>query len=198
MHLRLECVGLDAAGDMVRIPGDDPDTIYRLYIGRLATGPLVLFRADVPPDIRAAIRAMPAAALVVERHRVQAILDRHAPSGEVWNGKSYTFPSTLSAALYPDVRFVRQKSEYAVIVDDRVVSACSSTREDPWAGEAWVHTDPAYRGRGFARQATAAWAHALQQRGKIPFYSHLNANMASQGVARSLGLIQYTEDTAYA
>jgi hypothetical protein len=44
---------------------------------------------------------------------------------------------------------------------------------------------------------TAAWGCYLLQQGKIPFYSHVVGNLASQAVARSLGLRQYIADVGY-
>lgn len=52
-----------------------------------------------------------------------------------------------------------------------------------------IKTILANRGRGYGRQTTAAWAYHLQQLGKVPFYSHAQANPASRRMAESLGLI---------
>ena len=58
-------------------------------------------------------------------------------------------------------------------------------------------TLPEFRRRGYARQVTAAWAHDIQQQDKVPFYSHRLSNLASQAVARSLGLIPFQTAVAY-
>ena len=49
-------------------------------------------------------------------------------------------------------------------------------------------------GRGFASAAVAAWAAALRERGRLPLYSTSWENLASQGVARKLGMVAYGED----
>ena len=87
---------------------------------------------------------------------------------------------------------------FGMLADGQVVSTCESSREDKYAGEAWVRTLEPYRRRGYARQVTAAWGRWLQQHGRVPFYSHRAENLASRAVAQSLGLIEYIEDAGYA
>lgn len=147
--------------------------------------------------------------------QVEAILAADTTCAERHIGKSYIFPDTLSPALYPDVARLsqidpeiirqfnpqldpRQKEIFRVLADGQIAATCESPREDASAGEAWVQTLEPYRRRGYARQATAAWAHGLQQHGKVPFYSHKWENFASQAMAHSLGLTQYIEDAGYA
>jgi predicted GNAT family acetyltransferase len=81
--------------------------------------------------------------------------------------------------------------------EDKIVSACNSSREDNLSAESWVRTIEEYRGRGYARQVTLAWAHNLQQKGKLPFYTHKLSNIQSQKVAEGLGLMLYMEDIGY-
>jgi len=129
-------------------------------------------------------------------------------------GASYTFPHTLTLSDYPDIirldgsdRNATERYEsqvaglkrpiYAIVLDERIVSTCTSSRENETAGEAWVRTLPEFRRHGFARQVTAAWAHGLQQQGKIPFYSHSSDNLASRALARSLRLVQFVAGVSY-
>ncbi|HEX8682366.1 MAG TPA: GNAT family N-acetyltransferase [Ardenticatenaceae bacterium] len=132
------------------------------------------------------------------------------PCNEIFSGKSYTFPNTLTPADYPDVTPWNEShrslpghiqmggpSTHLIIADGQIASACESSRENHKAGEAWVQTSPHFRRRGYARQVTAAWARYLQQQGKIPLYSHQWDNAASEAVARSLGLVPFITFVAY-
>ncbi|MGH2485624.1 MAG: GNAT family N-acetyltransferase, partial [Ktedonobacterales bacterium] len=132
-----------------------------------------------------------------------------------WAGVSYYVPDgVVGPADYPDVvaldwssraeieRFDPEMTSfgwpvYAVLRDGAVVATCVSTREIERAGEAWVQTARAYRGRGYARQVTAAWGDALLRQGKVAFYSHALDNAASAGVARTLRLAPYLHDVGY-
>ena len=77
---------------------------------------------------------------------------------------------------------------FAVLADGKVVAAAASSREDEAAAEAWVFVSPPYRRRGLAGHVARAWLVNAQERGLIPFYSHLAENLASRGLARSLRL----------
>ena len=76
----------------------------------------------------------------------------------------------------------------AVVVDGHAVSVCASVNASASAHCAGVETAPAYRGRGFAARAVAAWAKAVQTIGAAPYYGTTFDNLASQAVARRLGL----------
>jgi predicted GNAT family acetyltransferase len=79
----------------------------------------------------------------------------------------------------------------AMVVDGAAVSMCSCARLTDRAAQASLETLEAYRGRGYAAVVVAAWARAVRDSGRIPFYSTPHDNVASQAVARKLGLIQY-------
>jgi len=61
-----------------------------------------------------------------------------------------------------------------------------------------VETLPEFRGHGYAAAVTAAWGLAVQAAGGIPLYTTSWENVASQGVARSLGLRMYGVDLWWA
>ena len=83
---------------------------------------------------------------------------------------------------------------YAVVQDGHAVTVCFSSRIPSVADEAGVNTLADYRGRGYAAAAVASWANAIRALGRIPLYSTSWDNIASQAVARKLGLVMYGDD----
>ena len=217
LHFRLECVAVSPAHDLVPIPCPNPDRIPRFYIAQHTDDGAVsrFFRHDLPKGVRHGLAALSDREAVRNHDLVRRLLAAHAECDHVHYGKSYIGRAAFPPTDYPnvvhlderyrglieqyDARINRSRwAVFAVILEGRIVSTCESSREDEAAAESWVRTLPECRGRGFARQVTAAWiAHALAQ-GKVPFYSHRVDNVASEGVARSLGLAQFITDTAYA
>jgi RimJ/RimL family protein N-acetyltransferase len=78
-----------------------------------------------------------------------------------------------------------------MIVGGGAVSLCYSCRLTDRAAEAGLETLEEHRGRGYAPAVTSAWARAVRDSGRIPFYSTSWDNLASQAVARKLGLAQF-------
>ncbi len=215
LHMALECVGIDAQGQLIRIPGDDPDTLHRVYVARHDQGDSIFYRADVPAATRKKLSHLRVADFFESPERVVVILEADGPVTEQHIGKSYIFPeqirdhqnldvvrlSELDSAVvqrYDAQLDFSRREVFGVLVDGEIVSTCESSRENDAAGEAWVRTLEGYRQRGYARRVTAAWAQSLMARGKVPFYSHRWDNLASQAVAQSMGLIQYIADAGYA
>lgn len=75
-----------------------------------------------------------------------------------------------------------------VLTGGRVSSICHTARDSPAGVEAGTWTDPAFRGRGFAAAATAAWAGLPALAGRPAFYSTTADNLSSQRVAERLRL----------
>ena len=76
----------------------------------------------------------------------------------------------------------------AIVEDNRAVSICASVRISDTVHCAGVETLVAYRRRGHAVNAVAAWAMAVRSRGATPFYSTSWENHASQRIAARLRL----------
>jgi RimJ/RimL family protein N-acetyltransferase len=215
LQLELECKRIEGRDTIVRVPCGHPDEISRCLITYIDGAYGVYYRYDLPATTRARLAAVPAERLFVDRERVGEILAADAPCKSIWVGKTYRFPEILVPELrthavrlndrrhadvlarYEGGTVIGERVVYGVIADGQVVAACEASRENDQAAEAWVRTVPAYRRRGYAREVTAAWAYAIQQQGKIPFYSHAVDNDASAAVARSLGLICFLSAVGY-
>ena len=140
------------------------------------------------------------------------ILRRHAPIERVWTGPAYRFPDRIdppanavplsggNAGLLRG-NFAKMVPEldsghpcFAAIEDSDAVSICQSVRSSWRAHEAGVDTLETYRQRGYAVSTVAAWAIAVRELDLVPLYSTSWKNLASQRLARRLGLIQYGVD----
>ena len=84
--------------------------------------------------------------------------------------------------------WLRQYEDVLAVVDDRaVVAAVACKHHDRWARELTVVTDPAFRGRGYARGLVARVARRVLDEGAIPTYIHPEDNVPSARVAQSVG-----------
>jgi GNAT superfamily N-acetyltransferase len=147
---------------------------------------------------------------------VRAALAMHGPIATDESGPEYCFPDGVDAATaaaassagavavtadnahvlerwlpewLPDV--AGELPMMTVLVDGDAVSICACARVPGRATHAGVETHPAFRGRGHAAMATAAWARAVRGRGIVPLYGTGWTNRASQRVAAKLGLVRY-------
>ncbi len=214
IQLELECIGIADSRTLIRIPGREPDAIARFYTFRSGDKYSAFFRAGLPAQARVKLIELGPETCFHEEEKVMPLLAPHAPCSNVSRFSTYIFSDSLSESDHPEAllltgahwRLIRrydakinpeQHTTCALILGDRIVSTCESARENERAAEAWVRTIPRFRGRGYARQVTAAWGRYLQQQGKIPFYSHRPDNTASRALARSLGLVHVFDGVAY-
>ena len=192
----------------------------RLFLGRTRMGNLWRFRADLPEILIEELEALcvdepvgtelHSSPLHVESY--VRLLETHAPGHELWMGPAYHFtehrePSrTLIAITEMNAELLHGGFEkliaelpawqpfLALIEKNRAVSVCRSVRITSTAHEAGVETLPDFRGRGYAKDVVAGWAHAVQAMGAIPLYSTSWENTASQVVAKKLHLVPYGAD----
>ncbi len=207
----------DAAGRMIAINEPRPRPAPRFFLGRTTRGVIWRVRHDLPAgliDRLAALVADEPIADDLERPLVclpalRAALAEHGPIGEEYSGPEYYFPDDLGEPggavavtgdnaqvlarwlpdWLPDV--AAQLPIMTVLVDGDAVSICASVRLPGQATQAGVETHAAFRGRGHAAIATAAWARTVRDRGVIPLYGTSWTNLGSQRVAAKLGLIRY-------
>ena len=212
----------DENGCLQRInePTGDATPAPRFFFGYTNEGSICRFRHDLPDSIVKQLKeiattepiAMNSQKIPRNYMQFKEILQSHAPIERVWVGPAYRFPeqitpptnvvrlSRASAGLLKG-DFTEMVSELnssqpylAVIGDSQAVSICRSVRSSSRAYEAGVDTLVGYRRRGYATSVVAAWAIAVRALNRIPLYSTSWDNVASQGVARRLGLVQYGVD----
>ncbi|HEY7295160.1 MAG TPA: GNAT family N-acetyltransferase [Dehalococcoidia bacterium] len=195
----------------------------RLWLAWTTTGYVVRFGAPLPDEIAQRIAAIlgripptgdlraPPAALP----ELRAALESHAPITDESSGPAYRFPNSIAPAaaavrITAGNRSIARETfpwlydeyadwwpAFAVIHAGAAVSVCFSSRIGARACEAGVETLPEFRGHGYAGAVTAAWAAAVQQAGLTPIYSTSWENLASQGVARRVGLTMFAADVSW-
>ncbi len=141
-----------------------------------------------------------------------ALLESQAPVTDVSSGPAWLVPEStaipegiaVTSTLSPDQ--VRDADQLfasdlaptlpyaAVVVDGQVASLCSCSRITPDVAEAGLVTVTEHRGRGYAVAATAAWAAAVRETGRLPLYSTSWDNHSSRRVAAKLNLRLYGAD----
>jgi len=202
----------------------NPSRAPRLFVGRTRDGLVWRCRDDVPDDLAAEIGRLLAREPLdadldsppVWLDVLVRLLEWHAPVGRIWLGPAYYAPPGL--AMPPGVVPTRPADaatlavpfpEWASEVEGRqpcigvvrngaAVAICGCARCSPVAAEAGVETREAFRGRGFATAAVAAWVEAVRRSGRIPLYSTSHDNVASRAIARRLGLVRYGSDLSLA
>jgi RimJ/RimL family protein N-acetyltransferase len=213
----------DAAGRLLTVnePGDE--AAARLFVGRTTEGNRWWFRHDLPDalvrDLDRILAEEPVATDLRQPLRCeQRLLDAlaaHAPVANVWAGPAWycpeglAVPGTDTAVRVTDLSALRGPfawiaEEYterqpvaAVLQGGEAVAVCCSSRNAPMAAEAGLRTVEAYQRRGYAAAVVAAWAAAVRESGRLPLYSTSWDNLASQGVARKLGLVPYGADLSF-
>ncbi|MCY3722889.1 MAG: GNAT family N-acetyltransferase [Candidatus Poribacteria bacterium] len=192
----------------------------RFFFGYTNEGSICRFRHDLPDNVVAQLKEVAAAEpmpmnsqKIPRNHRqFEDILQSHAPIKGVWVGPAYRFPEHITPPT-SIVQLPRENAELlkgdftemvselnssqpylAIIEDSQAVAICRSVRLSSRAHEAGVDTLVGYRRRGYATAVVAAWVLAVHALNRIPLYSTSWDNVASQSVARRLGLVQYGVD----
>jgi hypothetical protein len=198
------------------------DPAPRFFMGRTRQGNVWRFRHDLPDalvrDLEALCRTEPVAVHPADPPHnaaaIRAALHAHAPLTQIERGPAYWIPDGVQApaevVLISEANAQLLEANFpwkltsragfktgplmAAVAHGSAVSICYCARLTPWAAEAGVETVEAFRGQGYASAVVAGWASAIRQQGLLPLYSTSWENMASQGVARKLGMVCYGED----
>jgi RimJ/RimL family protein N-acetyltransferase len=213
---------LDATGRLRTVNEPGAPNPPRFWMGRTLAGNQWAFHHTLPAATVAALDELCQAEPVPTdlrrppQHRaaIKALLAEHAPLTSEYRGPAYWVPETVAPTapavliddstiglLQPHFPWATATDPYyrmgplaATIVDGQAVSVCFCSRVPGQATEAGLETLAAHRGRGYAGAAVATWAAAVYGQGCLPLYSTDWENLASQAVARKLGLVCYGED----
>jgi hypothetical protein len=183
---------IDAHGDLHPLPGKDAALFS---ISRCRAGYARYYRYDLLRGIRRQIEALDPEAALHDHKAVQRLLAHHTPCDTIFAGKGYYFARRPAPIEYPDA--VCREGCHVILIDGKPVSWAWTADASDQAAELAVETTPAHRRRGYARQVAAAWAAHVLGEGKVAFYSHELGNLASEALARSLGVVQYAVVTTY-
>jgi len=212
----------DQRGRIGYVNEPDGDRAPRFFLSRSREGNLRRCRDDLTEETVRVLNKLAAEEPVSDDLRAAprnldgflATLQGVQASGPPESGPAYRFPDELPPArvtritrsnlhllrlppwnLYDAARDFEGCEPFIVVIEEgAVVSLCHNARLTDQAAEAGVETLEAYRGRGYASAVVVGWAHAVQATGRIPLYSTSWQNLASQAVARKLGLVQYGVD----
>lgn len=220
VQLHLEALyRYDADGLMLCDNEPDGADAPRFYMLRTLEGSAWRFGHTLPAPLRQQIAALcaaepPATDLrkpATQADAIRALLGEHAPIASEYRGPAYVFaqapqPSARAVLVKPSNHDLLQRhfpyNSYPpeagptaiAVADGAAVSCCFCSRLTPRAAHAGLETAEGYRRRGYAVDATATWAAAVFASGRQPLYGTTWDNLASQGVARRLGLQLYGED----
>ena len=215
MRLRLETLfDLDVNDRITGTREPDPSPGPAFIVIRGAAASAWAARADVPNEVAESLNVLAATEPATwDRPPVHAERYGRLLGGVDRSGPAFAFPERL--AIPPaEVSLVTDEAALAVHFSGWVpgeiaagrspvvavcegghpVSVCFCARRSDVAAEAGVETAPAFRGRGYAARATAAWAAAVRAMGLTPIYSTDWENGASLAVARRLALIKFAVD----
>jgi len=182
---------LDPRGMLVPFPSSSEQALYLVY--HHTEGHVPYFSHLLPPDLRQQLLTLgPGQAFANPGEVRRMITAGYQPCGGgdqiFWSGY---FPRQPDPSEFPDV--VLQGEECVVIVEGQTVCRAVSVRQNEDAHEAYVETNPDFQQRGFGRQAVAAWAYQVMQRGQVALYSDKMTNLTSAALARRLGIGWYAD-----
>ena len=190
-QLALECIKVNEYGLLERAPCPNPDEMGLLYIYNNQNNYFLYFRSDLASDTRERLCEFSLEMIYHKPPSVEAILSRIYEQITINKYHTNIFPSKISVGQTNEVVTIRKGENLVFTISDgeKYASSCISARENEYAAECYVFTEPAYRQRGYAGKTVVAWAKDIQSKNKIPFYSYAHDNRASAKLAKRLSLI---------
>lgn len=186
IHLEYQ---LDGAGLIVPIAGSSEQAFYLVY--QHSQGYQAYFNQAIPFSLRVNLLAVgPSTAFkhpeVVTEMMGEGFRPCKGGAEVYWSGyfASQPDPGDFPAASAVD-------NSWVITQGGQTVCRAMSVRQDTRCAEVYVETLPAYRRRGYGRQAVAAWACDILQSGRVPLYSYKMRNSASAALAQSVGATWY-------
>jgi GNAT acetyltransferase len=210
----------DERGRLQRVNEPDGAEAPRFFLGRTIAGHIWRFRYDLPDLLAERLESLCLKEPVTDLRQEPAglseyssLLETHSPVKKLSSGPAYFFPDRIeqrsrrAIPVTPDnIDVLHQGLEewipdvphrqpfLAILNEGHAVSVCCSVRITAEAHEVGVETLNDYRGRGYASDVVQQWATEVRKLEVMPLYSTSWENVASQGVARRLGLVQYGSD----
>ncbi len=214
LHLQLRLEGKDVLhDDQLRqvevVPGEE---MPLMIVTQLADKRILAYYDEaIQPELHVELAKRIKDIRFPEINSILEFLKTQIISFQVGHYKTYLFPEHIENSVQEDVSCLSKQESlvqefgfgdfaenvFVIERDGKVVSACVSTRENQFGGEAWVHTDPEYRGRGLAQKVVSSWAGSLIRTNKVPFYSHDIGNISSAKLAKRLKLQPVFEEIVF-
>ncbi|WP_222125182.1 GNAT family N-acetyltransferase [Paenibacillus xylanexedens] len=182
-----------------------------LFIGMTSAGSLTYYHEQLPPDLTVELGRN--SELPLDIPKLIRKVETFEPVNHMWMGPAYAFPETsdewnlnvqligheqryMLAEHFPELTdHLHERSPVAAyVIGDSAVAVCCSARVSIHGAEASLYTAPGFRGRGYAAETVKCWQYYVRESGRMPIYSTSWDNLASQHVARKLGLIQFGVD----
>jgi GNAT superfamily N-acetyltransferase len=165
--------------------------VPRVTIYRHSGGHITFFRDDLPDAMRASILESGVEHAIDDTETVTATL----ASKLVLPRTTYYFDPAPELRDEPEAILCDER--WMILVDGVVACEAWTAGENEVAATIRVDTLPEFRGRGYARQATAAWVAHVLRAGITPYYTHATDNHASRSLARSLGAVEFAIGVKY-
>jgi hypothetical protein len=191
--------GIASDQTLFPLPGHPIEELPLLIVLRHEEGTDLYFHPKVPRVARLSLDDLGDTAVLDEPERVLEVLRAAHVAGPSTKVSSYFegswFPHTPSAVECEGVE--EREGKFVVMVEGRPVSRAWTVRENAWAAELAVETDPEHQRHGLARRVASAWARSIAASGRAPFYSYRRENAASEALARSLGTDPFATSREY-